>query len=364
MHKSHSYDIEGLKRDEARLTDTSRSPRNSQAINYLQAELLAIEDLLGRAKSAAANNHHADLVELVDVLKMASFRVPDLDYLKAGAFEKLGFAGDALGSIDLEIELFPGEVKGHRRREELAATAPSQERSYYEVRSPLRLPSWIEIEDRDFILFPDRADQEIYYTIQWLMYKDPSIRTILDIGAGRGDGTSRAIMEAAHFGSPKHVFCIEPDSAKFDVLKRSYGNAASMLNGTSVPIGEYQSDTELALFYKFLPSILNHHTLETVTKWRTRETGYLAENGLSRDGIDDIRRSHGISSFDLVVLDGSLYCGEADLNRVYGARFLVLNYVNSTKNYANFKKLTADDRYLLIVANLKSRCGYAVFVRQ
>lgn len=362
-HKSFGPDTAALRADEARFREMSRKPRATQVASYLVSEAQAVAELTELVHEALNHQEPEDVLDLLEPLEHASFAVPDLYYLKAESLHRLGYRADALAAIDREMELRPEEPKGAMLKEEIAS-APEANRCYASERISLRLPAWIGLEERAFILFPEEIDQELYFTLQHIIHLDPAVESVLDIGAGTGSGSSRAIMDAATARPGVTVCCIEPNLEKFRLLSRAYGGSARLYNGASVPPERYLADKELERFYQYVPTVLNTLPLELFREGREQELAYLRQHRLPADGIAALRGEAGIDRFGLVLLDGSLFCGEADLAAVYGARYLALNYVNSIKNYANFKKLLDDPSYRLISVNLKSRCGYAVFLRE
>jgi hypothetical protein len=94
------------------------------------------------------------------------------------------------------------------------------------------------------------------------------------------------------------------------------------------------------------------------------EKKYLNTTQRSRSCIVEIKQAQNIDRFDFVVLDGSLFSGEADLDAVYGANFILLTSINSLKDYANHKRLSEDNDYVLITCNKAPRAGYSMFRRK
>jgi hypothetical protein len=64
-----------------------------------------------------------------------------------------------------------------------------------------------------------------------------------------------------------------------------------------------------------------------------------------------------------VLIDGSEFTGRAELDLVYGARFLFLDDVVSFKNYHNFHRLHRDSAYQLRGSDPHLRNGAALFER-
>src|SRR5438034_148553 len=65
----------------------------------------------------------------------------------------------------------------------------------------------------------------------------------------------------------------------------------------------------------------------------------------------------------MVLIDGSEFTGSAEISRIYGARFIVLDDTGTFKNQPNFYRLLADQNYLLIEQGAHVRNGYAIFER-
>jgi hypothetical protein len=364
QHQSYASSLADLQRDEQKFRDFSRIPRPGQLAGYLICEARAVEDLLELLKQAADQGAAADQTELIDTLKLASFQVPDLHLLEAAALMQLGFREDGLASVEREIELHPEEPKGLILKQELMAGEGRYSGSYRESRSVLRMPSWVELPEPTSLLLPEQIDLELFYTLQAFIYQDNSVKNILDIGAGTGEGSSRALIETGSHREDLRVFCIEPDPTKFAALAGRYAGRASLFNAASVDASHYLTQRELELYYHHVLSILNVHPLEMYLEQRQKELDDLKQRRTSTDGILRAKQEAGIEHFDLALLDGSLFCGPADLAGVYGAKYLALSYVGSVKNHANFKTLTEDARYQLVAGNLQSGCGYAVFARR
>ena len=64
-----------------------------------------------------------------------------------------------------------------------------------------------------------------------------------------------------------------------------------------------------------------------------------------------------------MLIDGSEFAGPAELDDVYGARFLLLDDTETFKNWENSRRLRADPEYRLVYADSETRNGFAVFER-
>ena len=77
-----------------------------------------------------------------------------------------------------------------------------------------------------------------------------------------------------------------------------------------------------------------------------------------------MRAQHGIEIFDAVLIDGSEFTGRAELDEIYGARFVLLDDTLTFKNWENARRLLADPAYRLVRADPATRNGFAVFERE
>ncbi len=193
---------------------------------------------------------------------------------------------------------------------------------------------------------------------------EDGVSAMLEIGSGSGDGSTRSFATGAR-QNPRRptLFCIEAARDRFDELCARYASSPFVrpYHVSSVAVSDYASEDEVRGFYRAVPSALNAFPLAQVLGWRATELEYLRTAGVPSDGIDLIRSQQGIEHFDAVLLDGSEFAGRADLERVLGARYLVLDDVQSFKNHANCVRLLADPRYELVAANPRLRNGYAIF---
>jgi hypothetical protein len=100
---------------------------------------------------------------------------------------------------------------------------------------------------------------------------------------------------------------------------------------------------------------------DKVLGWLRQDIAYLRDHALSTDGIGAIRSSAGIEAFDAVLVDGSEFTGTAELEAVYGARFLLLDDTRSYKNWDNDRRLSRDPAYRCIERSRWTRNGFAVY---
>lgn len=205
------------------------------------------------------------------------------------------------------------------------------------------------------------------------MVREEEIRTILEIGS-TDDSSSTEILVAAVEARPAdlppvHVYALEADPEKHRQLQLRYRDKAWLeffALYSRYPMA-YPSEAQVLDFYRTYDTALRRYSQEQIlSSLRAEKTAYMRQ-APPQDGIEMLRQRAGLGaaeSFDLVILDGSEFTGQADLEAVYGARILILDDINTYKNHANYQRLKADPDYYLIQENWRHMHGAAVFKRR
>lgn len=217
--------------------------------------------------------------------------------------------------------------------------------------------------DLDQLIPPEIKNDQFYKTIYTLSRSLP-INTILEIGSSNGQGSTEAFVLGLR-KNPHHpsLYCMEVSKTRFEALKNHYKNDPQVLcyNVSSVPVTSFPTEKEVEEFYKNTPTNLNCYPLERVLGWLRQDIEYIQSHSVPQNGISIIKKENGIENFDLVLIDGSEFTGVAELNLVYGAKYILLDDINAYKNYINWKRLLVDPNYELYEENLHLRNGYAIF---
>lgn len=82
---------------------------------------------------------------------------------------------------------------------------------------------------------------------------------------------------------------------------------------------------------------------------------------VNQNGIEFIKEQNNIEFFDVVLIDGSEFTGEAELQKIYGGTYILLDDICAYKNFFNYKALLKDRKYKLIGRDLRLRNGWAAF---
>lgn len=192
------------------------------------------------------------------------------------------------------------------------------------------------------------------------------MRTIVEIGSGAGDGSTRSFVAGATKRTdPPTLFCIETVESRAAELRKRYADKPYVICYVAASAGpdDYLSEQTAVAYQNALAGARSAVSPEQVVLARNYELNALASTGIRTNAIEQIRADHGIEHFDVALLDGSGFTGQHDLAQVYGARWLLLDDTTVMKNLANCVALVNDPKYRLVAANPDLRNGYAVFER-
>ena len=210
---------------------------------------------------------------------------------------------------------------------------------------------------------PEIKNDEFYVAIEKIA-REEDIKTVLEIGSSSGEGSTEALVKgiSANSNKPK-LFCIEVSQSRFNELKKRYQKQSFVkpYNISSVDINDIPKEQEVIDFYQNYKTGLNNYPLQTVLNWFREGQEYLRKTGLTEDGIRKIKQENNIDDFDAVLIDGSEFTGSLELEGLYGAKYIMLDDINTFKNYKSHRRLLADPNYELVAKNLYVRNGYSIF---
>lgn len=194
----------------------------------------------------------------------------------------------------------------------------------------------------------------------------PEVHTMLEIGSSSGEGSTAALVRGAERAEVcPTLHCVELSTIRFASLSARYRDRPWVVchNLSTVPIERFPTEAEVRRFHRERRSRLRRIPVQEVLRWWEQDLAYLREHAMSVDGIRRIREAHGIDRFDLVLIDGSEFTGRAELDEVYGARYVVLDDTRTMKNLENYERLRTDLDYRLIAEDSRLRNGFAAFER-
>ncbi len=226
-------------------------------------------------------------------------------------------------------------------------------------------PSAVDGSELDRLIPPEITDDRFYRAIVEVA-STTGVREILEIGSSSGAGSTEAWVSGALLNPERpRLHCIEVSAARYSALVERWQEHEFVhcYNVSSVPLEGFPEAADVEAFYRGTRSKLRRTPLPTVLAWLRQDVEYVRSHGLSRPGIREIREGAGIDVFDAVLIDGSEFTGAAELDEVYGARFLLLDDTQTYKNFENARRLGADPAYRLVQASRRTRNGFAVFER-
>ena len=198
---------------------------------------------------------------------------------------------------------------------------------------------------------------------------DLRFKTFLEIGSSSGGGSTEAFVTAIRQREDREsisLYCIELSKPRFELLRKTYLADAFVkpYNLSSISSKEFPTESNIVNFYKNTPTKLNNAKLKTVLGWYHADLDYIRKSNNDQNGIEFIRHDNSIDQFDMVLIDGSEFAGERELDLVIGAKVIALDDTETYKCHAALQKLSQDPRYQLITHRPDVRNGYAIFTRK
>jgi glycosyltransferase involved in cell wall biosynthesis len=213
-------------------------------------------------------------------------------------------------------------------------------------------------------LIPGEIKHDPFYQLIQSLVQQEEVQTVLEIGSSSGEGSTEAFVTGLR-NHPKsaHLFCMEISKTRYAALQQRYQQDAFVhcYNVSSVAPDQFATAADVIEFYNTISSNLNRYLLHDVLAWLHQDIEYVLNAGVESDGIQIIKHAHQIENFDVVLIDGSEFTGQAELREIYGATYILLDDINTYKNYHNHQRLLADPSYVLLEQNSTVRHGYSAF---
>lgn len=218
-------------------------------------------------------------------------------------------------------------------------------------------------------LIPAEITNDDFYRVLNSLASRADLKNFLEIGSSSGGGSTYAFVSALRNRvdvQSTRLFCMELSTERFTALRNAYLDCdfVKVYNQSSAALDEFPSEQEVAFFYANTRTTLNAYPLDQVLSWLRQDIAYMCNAGLTQNGIELIKKENGIQDFDMVLIDGSEFTGEAELYHCMGARVIALDDVNSHKCFNAYHMLTKHVSYALTHQNMELRNGFAVFERR
>lgn len=197
--------------------------------------------------------------------------------------------------------------------------------------------------------------------------RSAEIDTVLEIGSSSGEGSTLAWVEGLRKNTRKpKLFCMEVSRVRCEALQNRWGpeGFVECFLGSSVDLDQFPSPQDVERFHRDVPGPLQSYPIDQVLGWLKADIDYINKEGVQTGRIREIKRARGIKNFGAVLIDGSEFTGDAELDEVYGAEFILLDDTQTYKCHAAHHRLLHDPGYELIAENQKLRHGYSIFRRR
>lgn len=184
------------------------------------------------------------------------------------------------------------------------------------------------------------------------------IRFMLDIGASSGEGSTAALVKGTldkRPGETGEIFAIELAPARYTALVKRYEKCPFVhpIWGMAAAEEVFASEDEIKAFK------VHRVPLDQILGWRRADRSKVAD--APNRMIERIMAFAAIDTWDLVVIDGCEFSASAELDLVYGARYIALDDICAFKNARNYARLLDNQDYGLRHARLDVRNGWAIF---
>lgn len=227
------------------------------------------------------------------------------------------------------------------------------------------------VEHYDRLISPEVFEDDFFELLSATASRF-DVKTLLEIGSSSGEGSTRALINGISSrldSTDVTLHCMEISLPRFQHLSTIYSGYpfVTFHRLSSVGLTSFPKLKEIKHFYRKYNSILNHYTFAEITSWFEKDVDFLklnssdllASNGL--DGIDFIMNKYSIHAFDFVLIDGGEFVGWAEYKKIYGAKIIALDDVNSFKCRYAYDDLANDVNYRIIGENWNVRNGWAIF---
>ncbi len=221
----------------------------------------------------------------------------------------------------------------------------------------------MKTSELDNLIVPEISRDRLWRTIRRVA-SVPGIKHILEIGSSSGEGSTSAFVAGIRENSTNPLLhCFEISKPRLESLKKCYASYdfVRYYNSSTVSLDRFPTQLEVAEFRSHFRPKLRRPNIETQFRWLQQDIDYIEKHNLSSNGIQLLKSNLDIDYFDVVLIDGSEFTGKAELEDVYGSRFLFLDDILTFKNYENYRRLKNDRSYKLLEKSRWLRNGYAVF---
>ena len=231
---------------------------------------------------------------------------------------------------------------------------------------PETLPAAVENISLSTLITAEVFQDEFYEAIVNLA-RSALIDTVLEIGSSSGGGSTLAWVEGLR-SNPRHpkLYCMEVSRVRWAALKDRWEGEGFVecFLGSSVRPDQFPTAAQVENFLKTVDGPLREYPVEQILGWLEEDLAYIEKEDVPCGCIAEIKRARGIEHFGAVLIDGSEFTGDAELDEVYGAEFILLDDTQTYKCHSARQRLLHDPGYEMIADNPTLRHGYSIFQRR
>ena len=231
---------------------------------------------------------------------------------------------------------------------------------------PAAPPNTVETNSLDSLIGPEVFHDEFFKAIVDLA-RTAAIDTVLEIGSSSGGGSTLAWVEGIRQNPRRpRLYCMEVSRTRCAALKERWDREGFVecYLGSSVRPDQFPDPGAVEHFYRTVPGPLQQYPLPEVLGWLKQDLDYLAKEQVPTGCIERIKQERSIQHFGAVLIDGSEFTGNAELDEVYGAEYILLDDIRTYKCHEAHQRLLRDPGYELIAENASLRHGYSIFQRR
>lgn len=194
-------------------------------------------------------------------------------------------------------------------------------------------------------------------------------KSILEIGSANGLGSTQAFIAGimtAGIDKKCKLYCLEANPERYAALVKNVEGLkfTKTINACSVPLDRMMTEEDIEAFmtrgYRY--NINRFYNIETVKGWRANEIAMIESAGIPQNGIE-MARTRNKGPFDMVLIDGSAFTGDADTEMVIDSKIVIMDDTMDIKcNQAAAALVNVG--FDMIAEDVEHRNGFAAFKRR
>jgi hypothetical protein len=206
-----------------------------------------------------------------------------------------------------------------------------------------------------------RFQNDEFVSVIKKLIQEENIKTFLAIGAF----TKLKITEILFAGIQENlnkikIFCVDLPTTKFQKLQRRYLPDSSIEFYNVLIDRENTFDTEKPSRFAIFQKKLNKNDRQLLLNALHQNNESSNAIKLAKNTIKTIKQEKRINYFDMVLVGNPKFDFSAEVDEIYGAKFVVIDSINSLSNHNLLHRLLAQSGYTIVAQNLFLRNGYAI----